>query len=78
MVNIQSVTIIGKELAQHVLQMAEVIAGSKENLRERPLFSSLVCTIAPLEQDKHGIEGASNSQYGKSGGKTLCKPGGKC
>lgn len=58
MVNVQSVTIIGKELAQHAMQMAEVIAGSKENLRERPLFSSLVCTIAPLGQDTHGIEGA--------------------
>ena len=38
--------------------MAEVIAGSKDNLRERPPLSSLVCTIAPLGQDKHGIEGA--------------------
>jgi len=56
--HIQSVTIIGEELARQALQMAEVIAGSKENLRKRPLLSSLVCTIAPLGQDKHGIEGA--------------------
>jgi len=56
--HIQSVTIIGDELAYYALQMAEVIAGSKENLRRRPPLSSLVCTIAPLGQDKHGIEGA--------------------
>jgi trimethylamine--corrinoid protein Co-methyltransferase len=56
--HIQSVTIIGEELARYALQMAEVIAGSKENLRKHPLLSSLVCTIAPLGQDKHGIEGA--------------------
>jgi trimethylamine--corrinoid protein Co-methyltransferase len=56
--HIQSVTIIGVELAHYALQMAEVIAGSKEHLRKRPPLSSLVCTIAPLAQDRHGIEGA--------------------
>ena len=56
--HIQSVTIIGEALSRSALQMAEVIAGSQENLRQRPPLSSLVCTIAPLGQDKHGIEGA--------------------
>ena len=56
--HIQSVTIIGDELARYALQMAEIIAGSKENLRKNPPLSCLVCTIAPLGQDKHGIEGA--------------------
>ncbi len=56
--HIQSVTIIGEDLARHALSMAEIIAGSKENLRKRPPLSSLVCTIAPLGQDKDGIEGA--------------------
>lgn len=56
--HIQSATIIGDELSHYALQMAEVIAGSKERLRKRPPLSSLVCTIAPLGQDKHGIEGA--------------------
>jgi trimethylamine--corrinoid protein Co-methyltransferase len=56
--HIQSVTIIGEDLSKFALEMAEVIAGSKENLRKRPPLSSLVCTIAPLAQDKHGIEGA--------------------
>jgi len=56
--HVQSVTIIGEELARYALQMGEVIAGSKENLRTHPPLSSLVCTIAPLGQDKSGIEGA--------------------
>jgi trimethylamine--corrinoid protein Co-methyltransferase len=56
--HIQSVTIIGEDLARSALQMAEVIAGSKDKLRTRPPLSSLVCTIAPLGQDRGGIEGA--------------------
>jgi trimethylamine--corrinoid protein Co-methyltransferase len=56
--HIQSVTIIGDELARYALRMADVIAGSKGNLRKLSPLSSLVCTIAPLGQDKHGIEGA--------------------
>jgi len=56
--HIQSVTIIGEDLARFALQMAEVIAGSKKTLRTRPPLSSLVCTIAPLGQDREGIEGA--------------------
>lgn len=56
--HIQSATIIGEKLAHYSLRMAEVIAGSKENLRKRPPLSSLICTIAPLGQDKDGIEGA--------------------
>ncbi len=56
--HIQSVTIIGEDLARSALQMAEIIAGSKDNLKTRPPLSSLVCTIAPLGQDREGIEGA--------------------
>jgi len=39
-------------------KLATVIAGNKEELRRRPLFSVLICTISPLIQDKEGIEGA--------------------
>jgi len=38
--------------------MATVIAGDRDELRRRPVFSLVVCTIAPLAQDKEGIEGA--------------------
>jgi trimethylamine--corrinoid protein Co-methyltransferase len=56
--HIQSATLIGNKISRYALKMAEIIAGDKENLRKRPPLSSLVCTIAPLAQDKHGIEGA--------------------
>ncbi len=56
--HIQSATIIGEKIAHYSLLMAEVIAGGSEQMRVRPPLSSLVCTIAPLGQDKAGIEGA--------------------
>lgn len=56
--HIQSATIIGEKMADFSLRMAEVIAGGTDELRNRPPLSSLVCTIAPLGQDKEGIEGA--------------------
>ncbi len=56
--HIQSATIIGEKLAEFSLLMAEVIAGGSEQMQARPPLSSLVCTIAPLGQDKDGIEGA--------------------
>jgi trimethylamine--corrinoid protein Co-methyltransferase len=56
--HIQSATIIGSKIARYSLRMAEVIAGGREEMRAKPPLSSLVCTIAPLSQDKEGIEGA--------------------
>jgi trimethylamine--corrinoid protein Co-methyltransferase len=56
--HIQSPTVMGEKMARYSLEMAEIIAGSKEALRKSPPLSLLVCTIAPLSQDKEGIEGA--------------------
>jgi trimethylamine--corrinoid protein Co-methyltransferase len=56
--HIQSETIMGGAPARYAVEMATVIAGSQEELRKRPSFSLVVCTIAPLVQDKEGIEGA--------------------
>ena len=56
--HIQSETIMGEASARYAVEMSTVIAGSKEEMRKRPNFSLLVCTIAPLIQDGHGIEGA--------------------
>jgi trimethylamine--corrinoid protein Co-methyltransferase len=56
--HIQSATIIGGKIARYSLRMAEVIAGGRAEMRTHPPISSLVCTIAPLSQDKEGIEGA--------------------
>ncbi len=45
-------------LARHIVEMATVVAGSSEELRRRPRINANICTIAPLCQDKHGIEAA--------------------
>lgn len=56
--HVQSETLMGETPARYGLEMATVIAGNKDELRRRPPFSLVVCTIAPLLQDEDGIEGA--------------------
>jgi trimethylamine--corrinoid protein Co-methyltransferase len=54
--HVQTETVMGEELARYAVRMAETISGSTENLRKKPPLSSLICTIAPLGQDREGIE----------------------
>jgi trimethylamine--corrinoid protein Co-methyltransferase len=56
--HVQSETIMGETSCRYAVEMATVLAGSKEELRKRPPLSLVVCTIAPLMQDTEGIEGA--------------------
>jgi trimethylamine:corrinoid methyltransferase-like protein len=56
--HVQSETVMGAREARYAVEMATVIAGSREALRERPPFSDVICTIAPLVQDTAGIEAA--------------------
>jgi trimethylamine--corrinoid protein Co-methyltransferase len=56
--HVQSETLMGEIPARYAVEMATVIAGSREELRSRPMFSLVLCTIAPLVQDQEGIEGA--------------------
>jgi len=56
--HVQSVTVIDKTLARYAIQMAEIIAGDRESMRASPPLSALICTIAPLCQDKDAIEAA--------------------
>ncbi|MBN2148770.1 MAG: trimethylamine methyltransferase family protein [Anaerolineales bacterium] len=56
--HVQSETVMGEIPCRYAVEMATVIAGSREELRRRPPFSLVVCTIAPLVQDTAGIEGA--------------------
>ena len=54
----QSVTMMGEAHCRYGVEMATVLRGSPEEVRRRPPISLIVCTIAPLVQDKEGIEGA--------------------
>jgi len=56
--HIQSETIMGEADARYAVEMSTVIAGNREEMQKRPNFSLVVCTIAPLVQDRDGIEGA--------------------
>lgn len=54
----QSVTLMGETRCRYGVEMAAVLSGSREEMRRRPSLSCIICTIAPLIQDKAGIEGA--------------------
>jgi trimethylamine--corrinoid protein Co-methyltransferase len=56
--HVQSETVMGEVPCRYAVEMAEVIAGNRAEMRKRPPFSLVVCTIAPLVQDTAGIEGA--------------------
>jgi trimethylamine--corrinoid protein Co-methyltransferase len=56
--HVQSETVMGEDLGKYAVEMARVIAGDNETMRKRPPLSLLVCCIAPLGQDKEGMESA--------------------
>lgn len=56
--HIQSETVMGEGLGRYAVEMARVIAGDEETMRTRPPLSLLVCCIAPLGQDREGMESA--------------------
>ena len=56
--HVQSETVMGEDLGKYAIEMARVIAGNDETMRKRPPLSLLVCCIAPLGQDKEGMESA--------------------
>ncbi len=56
--HVESESVMDKVSARYAVEMAIAIAGSKEKLRERPILSQLLCCIAPLAQDRGGIEAA--------------------
>jgi trimethylamine--corrinoid protein Co-methyltransferase len=63
--HVQTETVMGEKAARYAVRMGEVIAGNREKMRTRPPFSVLICTIAPLGQDKEGIE--AGMVYAKAG-----------
>ena len=56
--HVESESVMDEISARYAVEMAIAIAGSKEKLRDRPILSQLLCCIAPLAQDKGGIEAA--------------------
>ncbi|MBL7062776.1 MAG: trimethylamine methyltransferase family protein [Anaerolineae bacterium] len=56
--HVQTETVMDEPMARYAVEMTKVIAGDEATMRERPPLSSLVCTIAPLGQDRGGMESA--------------------
>ena len=56
--HVESESVMDGVSARYAVEMAIAIAGSEEKLRNRPILSQLLCCIAPLAQDKGGIEAA--------------------
>jgi trimethylamine--corrinoid protein Co-methyltransferase len=56
--HVQTETVMGERLARYAVRMAEVIAGDRQAMRDRPPLSSLICTISPLGHDGEGLEAA--------------------
>jgi trimethylamine--corrinoid protein Co-methyltransferase len=63
--HVQSETVMGEKAGRYAVEMAKVVAGDEATMRERPPLSLLVCTIAPLAQDKDGLESAL--EFAKAG-----------
>jgi trimethylamine--corrinoid protein Co-methyltransferase len=56
--HVQTETVMGEKLARYAVEMARAVAGDEATLRQRPPLSLLACTIAPLAQDRDGMESA--------------------
>ena len=56
--HVESESVMDQISARYAVDMAMAIVGSEEELRNRPILSQLLCCIAPLAQDRGGIEAA--------------------
>jgi trimethylamine--corrinoid protein Co-methyltransferase len=56
--HVQSESLMDEVSAKYAIEMAAVIAGGMDELRERPFFSLLLCGIAPLGHHDGGIDSA--------------------
>ncbi|MFO7952955.1 MAG: trimethylamine methyltransferase family protein [Bacillota bacterium] len=54
--HIQPETVINRDIAHYALEMAAAVAGSKAELRKRPVFSYMQCATDPLGQDGGSLE----------------------
>ena len=63
--HVETESVMDEISARYAVEMAIAIAGSEEKLRDRPILSQLLCCIAPLAQDRGGIEaGMVFAEYG--------------
>ena len=56
--HIQQMTAIDADNARGVVEMARIVAGGDEALRQRPILSAFQCTLSPLTIDAEPLEAA--------------------
>jgi trimethylamine--corrinoid protein Co-methyltransferase len=56
--HVQTESIYSESEARRAVKMAEIIAGSSQELREHPVLSLMQCTSSPLSQDGGSLEAA--------------------
>lgn len=56
--HVHIISCVEEDMANYAVEMAGVVAGGKTEMRKRPPLSLLVCSIAPLTQDKGALEAA--------------------
>jgi trimethylamine--corrinoid protein Co-methyltransferase len=56
--HVQTESIYSEPEARAAVEMAALLAGGKEALRERPLLSIMECTVSPLAHDMGSLEAA--------------------
>ena len=54
--HLQTETILDERQMRAAIEMASLLAGGKEDLRERPLLSIMQCTMSPLAHDAGSLE----------------------
>jgi len=54
--HVQTETIISGKMAEYCVELASMVVGGKNKLRERPIFSVMQCTMDPLEHDRGALE----------------------
>jgi len=42
--------------ARSLIRMAEALAGGTEELKRRPMFTAIICTVSPLHQERFGMD----------------------
>lgn len=42
--------------ARGLIRMAEALAGGRDELRRRPPFTAIICTVSPLQQERFGMD----------------------
>lgn len=56
--HVQTETCVSPRETEYAVEMAGIIAGGKEKLRERPVLSAILCSVSPLTQESGTVDSA--------------------